>query len=63
MRSEASKEQQRLYDKANTVSFGIKLNRTTDADIIARLEAVGNRQAYLKKLVRADLATKTDTEN
>lgn len=46
---------QRKYDKAHTKSFTFKLNRTTDADIIARLEAQQNKQGYLKELIRKDI--------
>jgi hypothetical protein len=44
------------YDKANTVGLYLKLNRTTDADILARLAAVPSKQGYIKALIRADLS-------
>jgi hypothetical protein len=34
----------------------LKLNTTTDADILEALEASGNRQGYIKSLIRADIA-------
>lgn len=43
------------YDKAKTVQVHLKLNKRTDADIIARLEAIGNKQGYIKQLIRADM--------
>ena len=43
------------YQKANTKSYVIRLNLNTDADIIAKLEAVDNKQGYIKSLVRSDL--------
>ena len=43
------------YDRVNTIRFGIKLNRKTDADIIARLGEVGNKQGYIKRLIRNDI--------
>lgn len=46
------------YDAANTKQIMLKLNRKTDADILAALEACGNVQGYIKKLIRADLAKK-----
>ena len=51
---------QAKYDKGHTRAFGIKLNTTTDADIIARIEeqsaALGGIQAYIKQVIRADIA-------
>ena len=43
------------YDAENTKSFLLKLNRKTDADIIAFLEQQPNKLAYLKKLIRDDM--------
>ena len=43
------------YQKANTKSYVIRLNLNTDADIIAKLESVDNKQGYIKSLVRSDL--------
>ena len=41
--------------KKNTVFVGLKLNRNTDADIIAELEQVESRQGYIKSVIRQDL--------
>lgn len=49
-----SKDAQARYDEANTVQIKLKLNIKTDADILARLEQVGNKQGYIKALIRAD---------
>ena len=46
---------QSRYDAANTVQIKMKLNRKTDADILAKLDAVGNKQGYIKRLIRADI--------
>lgn len=46
---------QSRYDASNTVQIKMKLNRKTDADILARLDAVGNKQGYIKRLIRADM--------
>lgn len=43
------------WDRANTVTYGIKLNRNTDAALIAKLESVGNKQGYIKQLIQEDL--------
>lgn len=46
---------QNKYDKNNTIQIKMKLNKNTDADIIEFLEAVENRQGYLKELIRNDM--------
>lgn len=43
------------YDANNTKKIVLKLNINTDADILAKLESVGNKQGYIKQLIRADL--------
>lgn len=43
------------YDAANTVQMRMKLNIGTDKDIIDRLNACGNKQGYIKKLIREDI--------
>ena len=53
--SEAQKKAVLRYDAANTKQFHLKLNLTTDADIIRRLEMVGQIQGYIKALIRADI--------
>lgn len=55
MATEAQKRAVAKYDKANTTQFLIKLNNKTDADIITKLEAVDNRQGYIKNLIREDI--------
>lgn len=34
----------------------IRLDKRTEADLIAKLESVGSMQAYIKQLIRADIA-------
>lgn len=46
---------QERYDRNNTVRVALKLNTKTDADILARLEKVGNKQGYIKGLIRKDM--------
>lgn len=43
------------YDAANTVQMRMKLNINTDQDIINRLNTCGNKQGYIKKLIREDI--------
>ena len=57
--SEAQKRAIAKWDAANTIQFKMKLNITNDADIIARLEEMkdkdGGKQGYIKFLIRADI--------
>lgn len=43
------------YDKANTKSVVLKLNKKTDADILDKLGKVDNKQGYIKGLIRQDI--------
>lgn len=47
---------QAKYDAENTKRVFIKLNLKTDADILEQLEKVGNKQGYIKELIRKDIA-------
>ena len=47
---------QARYDAKNTTQVALKLNLKTDADILAKLALVANKQGYIKALIRADLA-------
>lgn len=53
--SEALKKAVKKYDEAHTVQIKLKLNTTTDADILEKLNEVENKQGYIKELIRADL--------
>ena len=44
------------FDRENTKFVTFKFNNRTDADIIAHLAKQTNRQAYIKQLIRADIA-------
>lgn len=46
------------YNKENTVQISMKLNRSTDADLIDSLNRVKNKQGYIKELIRKDIANK-----
>ena len=48
-------EAQAKYDKTHTRAFCLKFNKKTDADVIAVLEAVSNKQGYIKQLIRKDI--------
>lgn len=51
------------WDRLNTKQYKLKLSLNTDADIIKKLDGVGNRQGYLKDLIRADIAREKEGEN
>jgi len=54
---------QMRYDRQSSKHYGMKLNVKTDADIIAMLEQQPSFQAYVKALIRADIAARTPDEH
>ena len=44
------------YDKTHTKGVYLKLNNSTDSDILEKLSSVPNTQGYIKQLIRQDLA-------
>ena len=55
MATEAQRRAQAKYDKANTKGVYLKLNITTDADIIEFLSSRQSVQGYIKQLIRRDM--------
>ena len=55
MATQAQLKASAKYDKANTKSIFLKLNIKTDADVLQYLETVGNKQGYIKELIRKDM--------
>ena len=61
MVSDAQKRANAKYDAANTKGLYLKLNITTDADIIEWLEemaqnnCIKGKQGYIKELIRRDM--------
>lgn len=53
--SEAQMRANAKYDAKATIQIKMKLNLTTDADIIEKLSSVDNKQGYIKSLIRADI--------
>lgn len=43
------------WQKKNIRRVVIKLNKRTDADIIAKLDSLDNIQGYIKRVIREDL--------
>lgn len=60
MRTEEGKKRhlqsQAQYDKEHTQRVYCKLNLKTDADILAWLDHMPNKQGYIKQLIREDIA-------
>lgn len=55
MSTEAQKRASRRYNEASTVQLNIRLNRKTDADVIAQLGRQSSKAGYIKKLIREDM--------
>lgn len=53
--TEAQKRAREKYEAKTAVQFKMKLNKKTDADILAKLDDVPNKQGYIKSLIRADI--------
>ena len=53
--TEAQKRAKERYEAKVKKTYIIKLHKEIDADIIEKLEAVENRNGYLKELIRADI--------
>ena len=51
----AQKRAKEKYTKENTRAYCLRLNKKTDQDIMAKLEAVESMQGYIKGLIREDL--------
>lgn len=43
------------WAKANLTQVKINLHKEKDADILERLETVGNKAEYIRKLIRKDM--------
>lgn len=55
-RVENRRKAQNKWIRENTKGFYIRLNKSTDQDIIDVLANKDNKQGYVKALIRADLA-------
>lgn len=52
----ADSQAKTVWDKNHTAFIGLKLNKNTDAEILAKLASVASKQGYIKQLIRADIA-------
>ena len=55
MISDARKRANAKYDKAHTKGIYLKLNTTTDADIIDYLSRKDNVQGFIKDIIRQNI--------
>ena len=53
--NEVQKKAQMKYDAKATKQIKLKLNITSDKDILDKLEQVDNKQGYIKELIRKDI--------
>ena len=44
------------YNAKNVIQVKFGFNKNTDADIIEHLQSLDNKQAYIKALIREDIA-------
>lgn len=47
---------QRKYDKENTKSYTFRFMKTTESDLIEKLDSQENKSGYIKSLIRADIS-------
>ena len=60
MTSVAQRKASAKYDRNHTRSILFKFNTTSDADILAKLDEVGNKQGYIKELIRENICGKKE---
>lgn len=46
---------QREWQKQNTTQILMRLNNSTDKDILSKLDTVESKQGYIKGLIREDI--------
>lgn len=54
--SESKRKANAKYDATHTKQFHLKFNLKTDTDVISRLQSAANIQAYVRRLIRQDIA-------
>lgn len=55
----ASTAAKQAWIAANTTRVVMNLNHNTDKDVLKRLAEVDNKQGYIKRLIREDIARTT----
>ena len=59
MMTEAQKRAKARYEAQAMTQVKLKLHKKNDADILEALERSGNKQGYIKALIRADIKAKS----
>ena len=57
--TEAEKRAQAKYNARAMRYYSLKLHKVNDADIIAALDEAESVQGYIKRVIRADIESKT----
>lgn len=55
MVTDAKKKAVAKFDAQHAYYISLKLYDSTDSDIIKQLNSVGNKQGYIKRLIREDI--------
>ena len=55
MATEAQSKASDKYNKENTLCVLLRLNFSTDRDVIQKLESVPSKMGYIKELIRKDM--------
>lgn len=55
MSTKAEIEAINRFNKEKTKCIQVRLNKNTDADILAKLEQVPSKMGYIKELIRKDI--------
>lgn len=58
--NEVQKKAQAKYDAKATKQIKLKLNITSDKDILDKLDQMDNKQGYIKELIRKDIGSSQD---
>lgn len=56
-------ENKKKFDKKNTVHFGMKFNKNTDADVIEAISKAESKQGFVREAIRFYLAHKEDADD
>ena len=55
MASKAQIKASNKYNRENTITLCLRLNKETDKDILEHLRQLSNMTGYIKDLIRADI--------
>lgn len=55
MASKAQIKASNKYNRENTITLCLRLNKETDKDILEHLRTIDNKSGYIKNLIRLDI--------